>query len=235
MTTRAVILDVDGTLVDSNDAHAQAWVDAFAAEGIAVTYDAVRRAIGMGGDKLMPAVAGIAEDSPLGQRTAERRAREFKERQLPRIKPCPSVRALAERLAADGYVLAVASSAKEEELEPLLEIAGVTDLIAKRASSDDAGASKPDPDIVEAALRGTGATPAGAIMLGDTPYERRGRDPCRHPDRGLGMRRVVGRRPARCRCRLCQSGRPPRQVRQLSVLRQCAIAETLPRARPESL
>ena len=77
----AVILDVDGTLVDSNDAHARAWVEAFAAHGIAVAFEQVRRAIGMGGDKLMPAVAGIEEDSPgRPQRSRKRRGEIFTER-----------------------------------------------------------------------------------------------------------------------------------------------------------
>ena len=66
MQRTAVILDVDGTLVDSNDAHARAWVDASSAFGITVAFDHVRRSIGMGGDKLMPAVSGIEESSDLG-------------------------------------------------------------------------------------------------------------------------------------------------------------------------
>jgi phosphoglycolate phosphatase-like HAD superfamily hydrolase len=166
-----VILDVDGTLVDSNDAHARAWVDAFAAEGITVAFDRIRRAIGMGSDKLMPAVAGIDKDSPEGKRISERRARIFKERELPGICAFPGVSALAERLVDDGYVLSVASSAKDDELRPLLERAGVLDLVAANASSDDADRSKPDPDIVVAALKAVGVDASRAIMIGDTPYD----------------------------------------------------------------
>jgi HAD superfamily hydrolase (TIGR01509 family) len=167
----AVILDVDGTLVDSNDAHARAWVDAFRAHGIAVAYDSVRRSIGMGGDKLMPAVSGIDEDSPRGEAIAADRSRFFKQRYLPNLRPFEGVRPLVERFAADGFTIAVASSAKEEELQPLLEIAGVSDLIARRTSSDDAEASKPEPDIVQAALTQCGCPASRAIMLGDTPYD----------------------------------------------------------------
>jgi HAD superfamily hydrolase (TIGR01509 family) len=167
----AVILDVDGTLVDSNDAHARAWVDAFADAGVAVAFDAVRRSIGMGGDKLMPLVSGIEETSDLGERIAARRAEVFTERYLPHVRPFAGTRALIERLLADGFVLAVASSAKEEELEPLLERAGVHDLLTRRTSSDDAENSKPDPDIVQAALKETGCRPRRALMLGDTPYD----------------------------------------------------------------
>ena len=122
-----MILDVDGTLVDSNDAHARAWVDAFAEHGVTVAYDDVRRSIGMGGDKLMPAVSGIKEDSAEGRRIAARRAELFKSSWLPRLRPFPRVRDLLERFAADGFTIAVASSAKAEELDPLLERAGVQD------------------------------------------------------------------------------------------------------------
>jgi HAD superfamily hydrolase (TIGR01509 family) len=165
------ILDVDGTLVDSNDAHARAWVEAFAEAGVTVSFDRVRRAIGMGGDKLLPQVSGIQESSPQGQRISERRAEIFRTRYLPGLRPFPGVRELVERLARDGFEIVFASSAKRKELEPLLEIANVDDLIASHTSSDDAERSKPDADIVRAALKEAGALPDQAVMLGDTPYD----------------------------------------------------------------
>jgi phosphoglycolate phosphatase-like HAD superfamily hydrolase len=167
----AVILDVDGTLVDSNDAHAHAWVEAFRESGIAAAFEDVRRAIGMGGDKLLPAVAGLDEESEPGKTIAKRRGEIFTDKYLSRIKPFPSVRELLERFARDGYSLTVASSAKEEELKPLLERAHASDLLAATTSSDDAEESKPDPDIVQAALKRVKCKPAEAIMLGDTPYD----------------------------------------------------------------
>jgi len=167
----AVILDVDGTLVDSNDAHARAWVQAFGENGITVAFDVVRRAIGMGGDKLMPAVAGIEEDSAIGQKIGERRGKVFRESFLPHLQPFPGVRALVQRFADEGFTLAVASSAKKEELDPLLEVAGVSRFISKRTSSDDAESSKPEPDIVLAALKKAGTAPGNAVMVGDTPYD----------------------------------------------------------------
>jgi HAD superfamily hydrolase (TIGR01509 family) len=166
-----VIFDVDGTLVDSNDAHARAWVQAFAEHGITVAYERVRRAIGMGGDKLMPRVSGVEEASTEGKAISERRAEIFKKEFLPRLRAFPRTRELVARLKDDGYTLAIASSAKEDELHPLLEIAGVADLISARTSSDDADKSKPDPDIVAAALKRTGCGPDAAIMVGDTPYD----------------------------------------------------------------
>jgi HAD superfamily hydrolase (TIGR01509 family) len=167
----AVILDVDGTLIDSNDAHARAWVDAFAAHGITVPYDLVRRAIGMGGDKLMPAVSGIEDDSDIGARISEYRKQHFKAAYLPRLRPFAGVRDLIQRMRQDGLTLVVASSAGEEELTPLLEQAGVADLLPDRTSSDDADRSKPDPDIVAAALEKAGVEPRDVVMIGDTPYD----------------------------------------------------------------
>ena len=166
-----MILDVDGTLVDSNDAHAHAWIEAFAEHGITVPFEKVRRAIGMGGDKLMPHVAGVEEDSDVGQAISERRGSLFKQKYLPGLRPFPQVRELLERFRADDLKLAVASSAKKDELQPLLEVAGVADLILARTSSDDAERSKPDPDIVQAALREAEVSAEHAIMLGDTPYD----------------------------------------------------------------
>lgn len=171
MQDAAVILDVDGTLIDSNDAHARAWVEAFGEHGITVAFDHVRRSVGMGGDKLMPEVSGIEESSELGEKIAARRGEIFTAQYLPRLQPFPKVRELVERLAAGGLTLAVASSAKEEELDPLLERAGVKDLLRRTTSSDDADNSKPDPDIVLAALKKTGCDRERTIMIGDTPYD----------------------------------------------------------------
>jgi phosphoglycolate phosphatase-like HAD superfamily hydrolase len=168
---KAVILDVDGTLVDSNDAHARAWIDAFRESGIEVDYERVRRAIGMGADKLLPHVAGISADAPDGVRISARRGEIFTSRYLPGIRPLPQVRALVQRFLDDGYTVVVASSGKEDEVRALLECAGVADLIDSRTSADDAERSKPDPDIVQAAIARSGAAREAIVMLGDTPYD----------------------------------------------------------------
>ena len=168
---RVAVLDVDGTLIDSNDAHTRAWVEAGRALGRTVDYDEVRRRIGMGGDKVMPQVAGIEEDSPEGERFAELRGEIFRERYLPHLHPFPQARALLERMKSEGWTLVVASSASEDDLSPLLEQAGIRDLIEEKTSSDDAERSKPDPDIVQAALDSADAAPGDAVMLGDTPYD----------------------------------------------------------------
>ena len=168
---RGVIFDVDGTLVNSNDAHARAWVAALSEADIQVTFADVRRLIGMGGDKLLPAIANIEEASPLGQRVGQRRAEIFQQQHLPQLRAFPKSRELLLRMRARGLHLAVASSAKQAELAPLLELAHVKDLLEEATSSNDAQKSKPDPDIVQAALRGLELEPSGVVMIGDTPYD----------------------------------------------------------------
>lgn len=168
---RALILDVDGTLVDSNDAHAHAWVTALHEYGFDVPFERVRKLIGMGGDHLLPEVTGLDAESDLGKRIDQRRGAIFRTQYLPALQPFPQVRPLMERARAQGIKLVVASSAKDEELEPLLKIAGIDDLIEQQTSSDDAGQSKPSPDIVAAALERAAVPPPQALMLGDTPYD----------------------------------------------------------------
>jgi HAD superfamily hydrolase (TIGR01509 family) len=168
---RAVLLDVDGTLVDSNDAHARAWVDAFSEFGRTAPFERVRPLIGKGGDKLMPEVIGVDSESPEGKRIDERRTQIFRERYLPRLEPFPRAAELLARLRSDGFRLVVATSAKKEEMDALLEICAASKLVHDRTSSDDAEQSKPDGDIVAAALSRSGAAPHEALMLGDTPYD----------------------------------------------------------------
>jgi HAD superfamily hydrolase (TIGR01549 family) len=168
---RAVLLDVDGTLVDSNDAHAHAWVDAFAEFERTVPFERVRPLIGKGGDKLMPEVIGIESDSPEGRRIDEQRTKIFRERYLPKLEPFPRAAELLARMRSDGLRLVVATSAKKEEMDALLEICGASTLVHGRTSSDDAEQSKPDRDIVVAALSCAHAASHEALMLGDTPYD----------------------------------------------------------------
>jgi HAD superfamily hydrolase (TIGR01509 family) len=166
-----VILDVDGTLVDSNDAHARAWYDVLSEAGYQVTVDELRRLIGMGSDKLLPRAINVEKDSPEGKRLSERRKAVFSERYLPNLQATPGARELLERMRFDGLHLVVASSAEGEELHALLEVAGAADLVEDTTSSSDVSESKPDPDIVEAALKKLAVAASEAVMLGDTPYD----------------------------------------------------------------
>lgn len=168
---KVVLFDVDGTLVDSNDAHARAWVDAFAEAGVQVDFARVRRCIGMGGDKLIPAVSDLTEESPEGQRISKRRSEIFTTKHLPTLQAFPGARELVAAIKDLGLLAVAASSAKKDELKPLLAIAGAESLMDAATSSDDAEESKPDPDILHAALERAKARPEEAVMIGDTPYD----------------------------------------------------------------
>jgi HAD superfamily hydrolase (TIGR01509 family) len=168
---KAVLLDVDGTLVDSNDAHAQAWLEVFEHNGYPTTFARVRELIGEGGDKLVPEITRLELESHEGKRLATERAVLFRRAYLPGLRPFPKAQALLHRLSNAGLRLVVASSAKSDELTPLLELCGALPLLSHQTSSDDARHSKPDPDIVQVALTKAGCSPAEAVMLGDTPYD----------------------------------------------------------------
>jgi HAD superfamily hydrolase (TIGR01509 family) len=168
---RGVLFDVDGTLIDSNDAHARAWVEALRDHGIEVSFERVRPLIGMGGDKLLPLAADIDAGSATGKAIAHRRLEIFLSEHLGRLKPLPGARALLLFLASRGLQNHVASSAQPRELRPLLEQASVADLIDDGAASGDGRPSKPDPDILRAALERAQLSPDQVIFVGDTPYD----------------------------------------------------------------
>ena len=168
---RGVILDVDGTLIDSNDAHARAWVDAFREFDHDVPYARVRALIGMGGDNLLPEAIQVEKDSPEGEALSKRRGEIFNERYLETINPFAGTRDLLKRMRDEGLEIAIGTSAPKEELEPLLKIADVLDLIDSKTSSDDAESSKPDPDIIQAALGRLKLARSEVLMVGDTPYD----------------------------------------------------------------
>ena len=168
---QGVIFDIDGTLVDSNDAHAQSWVDTFAEADYKVPFDVVRPLIGMGADKLLPKTIGITHDSDEGKKLIKRRSEIFRERYLPQLRPFKGSRELVMRIRSDGLKAVVATSAKDEELEGLLKAAQVDDLMQEKATASDAKRSKPDPDIVHAAIDESGIPPSHLVMIGDTPYD----------------------------------------------------------------
>ncbi|HEY9420135.1 MAG TPA: HAD family hydrolase [Thermoanaerobaculia bacterium] len=167
---RAVILDMDGTLIDSNAAHVRAWVEALREHGREVSDEDIWPFIGMGGDNLLPAAMGIDKESPEGEKISKRRGEIYKS-QVPQLHPFPGVRPLLERMKENGLRLVVASSSPPDELKKGLEIAGVTDLVEASTSAGDVGNSKPDPDVVQAALDRLEIPAEEVVMLGDTPYD----------------------------------------------------------------
>lgn len=177
MRYRGVLLDVDGTLVASNDAHAHAWSEAFAEAGHDVPYARVRSLIGMGGDRVIEELVGLPRGSRAHDKLSRRRTELFRETWLAKVTPLRGSRELVLRLQSAGYLLVIASSAKSDELEPLLRIADLADLDLPRATSSDVENSKPAPDILEAALAKLPVERSRAVLLGDTPFDvRAGRD-----------------------------------------------------------
>ncbi|HEV7251927.1 MAG TPA: HAD family hydrolase [Mesorhizobium sp.] len=167
---KAVIFDVDGTLIDTNELHARSWAETFRHFGHPVPVDEIRPQIGKGGDQLMPVFLERSAVEEKGE-AMERFRAELVKRALPQTRTFPFVRELFERIRAAGMRIALATSAKAEELEHYLEIAGIPDLVDARTSSDDAERSKPEPDIFRAALERLDLPPAEAVVVGDAPYD----------------------------------------------------------------
>jgi len=172
MAIRGILLDVDGTLVLSNDAQARAWVEAFKEHGYDVPFEKVRPLIGMGGDKVVPELApGLNDKEGAGKEIADARKKLMIEKLGPTLQPAPGSRAFVQRAQREGLAIVVASSASAQELEMLLTVARVDDLLRERTTMDDAGESKPAPAVVEVALKKSGLPTGEAVMIGDSPYD----------------------------------------------------------------
>ncbi len=168
---RGVILDVDGTLIDSNDALARAWLEAMAQYGHFIPYEQIRWLIGEGGDKLMPQTLGLPAQSEEGKKISARRKAVFNQLYMPTLQAFPDTRELVQRMRDGGLKVAIGSSAKQDELEAELRIANIDDLIDVVASGSDVEHSKPSPSIVEVALAKLALAPDAVVMIGDTPYD----------------------------------------------------------------
>jgi HAD superfamily hydrolase (TIGR01509 family) len=172
MMIEAIIFDVDGTLVDTVDMHAEAWQRAFKEFGKDLEFQAVREQIGKGGDQLMPEFLSEKELKEFGEKLEEAAHGAFRHGILPKTKPFPKVRELCERIKKDGIKIVLASSATGDEVEFFKKAMNIADLLEAETTSDDAEASKPEPDIFEAALKRIGDPNASrCIVVGDTPYD----------------------------------------------------------------
>ncbi len=168
---RAVLFDVDGTLVDSVDLHARAWQQALARFGKEVPYDDVRAQIGKGGDQLLPVFLSEEELERFGEDLDEYRAGLYQREYLPLVKAFPGTRDLLARLKQAGTAVGLASSCKRMELGYYLRMVGGASLVDAATTSDDADRSKPFPDIFEACLDKLGFDAADAVAVGDSPYD----------------------------------------------------------------
>ena len=168
---RGVILDIDGTLIDSNDAHAKSWVEAMAEYGYIVPFEKVRPLIGMGGDKVLPETIHLQKDSEIGSQISKRREAIFKERYLPHLRAFPGAKELLQEMRKRGLQLAIASSAQPDELKSLLRLVGAEDLVEEKTSSKDVSRSKPDPDVMQVTLQRIELDANEVLMIGDTAYD----------------------------------------------------------------
>ena len=169
---KAVIFDIDGTLVDSVDLHAQVWAATFAKYGKPIAVQDVRRQIGKGSDQLLPVFFSQAELRAFGQAMEKDRSELYRREYLPRVTSFPHTRELFERIRHEGLQIALASSAPEAELQVYKQLARIADLLAGETSADDVKKSKPHPDIFAAALTELGNPPVkDVIVVGDTTYD----------------------------------------------------------------
>jgi HAD superfamily hydrolase (TIGR01549 family) len=168
---RGVIFDVDGTLIDSVDLHARAWHETLLHFGKRVTYEEVRSQIGKGGDQLLPVFFSEEELSLRGPLIEQWRSDLYKSQYMKRIRAFPSVRQLFIELLRLDLKLALASSAKSDELDVYKQVAQIDDLIDASTTADDAKRSKPHPDIFQAALNRLKIPPKDVIVVGDTPWD----------------------------------------------------------------
>lgn len=170
MPKRAILFDVDGTLVDSNDAHVEAWRQAFAGEGHFFSRAEIHAQVGKGGDNLVPSLLPHL-DQQSQERLAHAEGEIYKRDFLPGIQPFPGAKKVLKALAGRGHTLVLASSASQSELDHYVDLLDLDGLLSGTTSKDDVGSSKPCPDIFESALLLTGLPAESAVVIGDTPYD----------------------------------------------------------------
>ena len=183
------ILDIDGTLVDTNYQHAIAWYRAFSRHDLVLPIWRIHRHIGMGGDQLVPALAGEDFESDHGDAVREQEQALYGEL-IGEVRPMEGSRELIAELVRRGHSVLLASSAKQGEVDYYLDLLDARELADGWTSSADVESTKPAPDLVHAALQKLDAEASEAVMIGDTPYDaeaaetRRGAD-ARRADRRL--------------------------------------------------
>lgn len=167
----AVLCDIDGTLIQSNELHAAAWKEAFGVAGFDLDLETIRRQIGKGGDQLIPVFIPFWRRRILEQPLETYRKFVFKTQYLDQVRPFPNTRELFHRIRKSGVRTALASSASKDDLETYKALARISDLVDVSITADDVEHSKPHPDVFEAALQKLRSSPANVLAIGDTPWD----------------------------------------------------------------
>lgn len=171
---KAVIFDLDGTLIDSVDLHARAWVKAFERYGYQIPFDQLRQQIGKGSEYIIPEFISQEEFEKVGSKIADYRKQYYQENLLSEAKPFDKIPELFQRIERDGLKIVLASSAKKDTVAHYKKILKIENLIEGATSTDDVEKAKPEPDIFKAALdKLAGIKPEEAIAVGDSPYDAR--------------------------------------------------------------
>lgn len=182
---RAVLFDVDGTLVNSVVTHVKAYVDAFAERGITADPDVLAHAIGLAGHDVLPLILSPEQIAECGDDVLHRKGAIWNERYKEEATPIPGTRELIAYLEAAGFLMAIGSSATQEELGTLKRLGGISDLLPIEVDADDVKHTKPAPDVWLAAAGKLKVTPDVCVALGDTPYDM---EAARNAGmRGIGM------------------------------------------------
>lgn len=169
---KAILFDIDGTLIDSNDAHAKSFVKAFDKYRKTVSFIELKWLIGMGADLILEKYLSKNEIKKFGKDLLEYRKQIFLEKYLPEVKTILGVKELFEKLNSDNFLIALASSASDEELEKYKKKLKVSKYLSEETTSDDAGEAKPAPDIFQAAIgKLKNVKISEALIIGDTPYD----------------------------------------------------------------
>ncbi|WP_114228988.1 MULTISPECIES: HAD family hydrolase [Sphingomonas] len=168
---QAILFDIDGTLVDSNDFHVLAWAEAFKQAGHELRLATIHDQVGQGGDNLIPALWSDA--SPAQVKQLERAHHDlFQRHYARRVRPFPGARDLLRRCREAGYAVVLASSASAEEVGYNLDhVLDAADLVDAVVSGDEVARSKPAPDVFEVALRKIGVAVDDALVVGDSPFD----------------------------------------------------------------
>lgn len=173
---RGFVFDVDGTLVDSVEAHVEAWYKAFEEKKIPQDREVIHKQIGKGGDKLVPwllADEGLDTNdaSELAKSIDRRQTEIFRDRYLYSIRPLPQASVLLRTIRQRGLKLALASSGKGHEIRRYVDVLGIGNIVDAIVTGSDVSASKPSPDVFAGAVEKLGQPPETLAAVGDTPYD----------------------------------------------------------------